>query len=199
MEKLPLLIVLTGKTASGKDTIKLTLLKNYPNLKKVITTTSRIPRDNEKDGKDYHFLTRSEFEQKIKDNIFAEFVEYGGNLYGTQKIELEQALENDTLWKIDPSRAGEVRDFIKRSFPAKLAKELIKRVVVIYINALDEAILERLQRRNLSEDEIIKRMVDDKKIWDQYKNSYDFVIENETNQLRETLLKIEQIINNHKS
>lgn len=199
MDTTPLLIILTGKTASGKDTIKLTLLKNYPNLKKVITTTSRIPRVNEQDGLDYHFLTRTKFEDKIKNNIFAEFVEYGGNLYGTQKTEFEQALANDTLWKIDPSRAGEVREFIKRSFPTDLAEKLIKRILVIYINASDEAILERLQRRNLSKDEIEKRMSDDKKIWDQYKNSYDFIIENQSNRLDETLLKIEQIINDHKS
>lgn len=199
MDNTPLLIILTGKTASGKDTIKLTLLKNYPSLKKVITTTSRTPRANEQDGSDYRFLTRTEFEDKIKNNVFAEFVEYGGNLYGTAKKELEQVLQTDTLWKIDPSRAGEVRNFIKRSFPADLAEELIKRVLVIYINAPDKTILERLQKRNLTQGEIEKRMLDDKKIWDKYRDSYDFVVENQTNKLKDTLLKIDQIIKNHKS
>lgn len=190
-------IILTGKTASGKDTIKFALLRKYPLLKKVTTTTSRAPRSNETDGLDYLFLTRDEFESKIQKGDFAEYVEYGGNLYGTQKKELEQALKEDFLWKIDPSRAGEVREFIKRSFPAQTAQELIKAVLVLYINVSDEVVLQRLQKRGLSEEEIQKRMMDDKRIWDKYKNSYDFIIENETGKLDQTISKIEQIIENH--
>lgn len=185
-----ILLILTGKTASGKDTIKSALLKKYPNLKKVLTTTSRTPRQYEENEIDYHFLTRNEFENKIRQGKFAEYVEYGGNLYGTQKDELEQALKNDTLWKIDPSRAGEVRDFIKRSYPADIAEQLIKRMVVIYITCQDAIILERLKKRGLSNQEIEKRMSDDKKIWQQYQNSYDFVIENVQGQLNQTLNKI---------
>ncbi len=190
-------IILTGKTASGKDTIKSALLQKYPTLKKVITTTSRTPRFNEQNGIDYNFLTRPEFEDKIQKQEFAEYVEYGGNLYGTQKKELEQALTGDILWKIDPSRGGEVRDFIKRAYAPNLAQDLIKRVIVIYINAPDEVILQRLQKRGLSEGEIKKRMQDDERIWEQYKNSYDFVVENTLSKLNETIDKVEQIIENH--
>ena len=165
------LLILTGKTASGKDTIKAALLKKYPNLRKVITTTSRTPRYNEKNGLDYHFLPRTEFEAKIQKADFAEWVEYGGNLYGTYKKELEQALQHSTLWKIDPSRAGEARDFIKRSFSKEKAEQLIRSLVVIYITCEDSVILQRLKNRRLSEAEIQKRMSDDKKIWQQYQNS----------------------------
>lgn len=190
-------IILTGKTASGKDTIKFALLRKYPLLKKVTTTTSRAPRSNETDGIDYHFLTRDQFESKIQKGDFAEYVEYGGNLYGTQKKELEQTLKVDFLWKIDPSRAGEARQFIERSYPADIAKDLIESILVIYINTPDEVVLQRLRKRNLSEEEIEKRMLDDKRIWDKYKNSYDFIIENETGKLDQTISKIEQIIENH--
>lgn len=191
------LIVLTGKTASGKDTIKLKLLSKYPNLKKVLTTTSRNIRPNETDNIDYHFLTRTEFEARIKNNEFVEYVEYGGNLYGTYKKELEQALQTATLWKIDPSRAGEVRDFIKRSFSKEVAEQLLKRVVVIYINTQDDIILQRLKNRGLNEEEIQKRMDDDKAIWQKYQNFYDFVIENVPGQLNQTLDKVFSIIENH--
>lgn len=190
-------IILTGKTASGKDTIKFALLRKYPRLKKVTTTTSRAPRSNETDGADYHFLTRDQFESKIKKGDFAEYVEYGGNLYGTQKKELEQTLKEDFLWKIDPSRAGEVREFIKRSFSSRIAEELIKRILVIYINTPDEVVLQRLQKRGLSEEEIQKRMMDDKRIWEQYKDSYDFVVENVPGRLDDTLDKIFAIVENH--
>lgn len=189
-----MLVILTGKTASGKDTIKATLLQKYPNLKRIITTTSRTPRFNEKDGVDYHFLSRSEFEGKIKSGDFAEYVEYGGNLYGTQRKELEQAIQTDTLWKIDPSRAGEVRDFITRVFPKDMAGQLKNRVKVIYINTPDEVVLQRLQKRGLSEEEIQKRMADDRSIWQKYGQNYDFVVENTPGKLEETINQVIQIV-----
>lgn len=192
-----MLIILTGKTAAGKDTVRSAIFKKFPNLKKVITCTSRTPRRNDAEGVDYHFLTRDEFEEKIKKGDFAEYVEYGGNLYGTLKIDLERASKQDTLWKIDPSRAGEARDFIKRSFPPQIADQLIKNLVVIYITVSDNVILQRLQKRNLTDSEIQKRMSDDRSIWLQYKNSYDFVIENVSGKLDETIYKIINIIQNH--
>ena len=197
MERAGLLIILTGKTASGKDTIKNLLSKQYPNLNKLITTTSRTKRPREIDGRDHYFFTRDEFENKIAKEDFAEYVEYGGNLYGTQKTELEKALKNDTIWRIDPSRAGEVRNFIKRFYPTEIAEKLIKRVLVIYITVSDEIVLQRLKKRGLTEEEIQKRMADDQKIWQQYQDSYDFVIENVPGKLDETVDKIVNIIKNH--
>lgn len=194
-----MLIILTGKTASGKDTIKSALLKKYPDFKTIITTTSRAIRQNETREVDHHFLTRDEFESKIKAGDFAEYVQYGGNLYGTQKKDLEQTETTDTLWRIDPSRGGEVRSFINRTFAAKLADDLIKRVVVIYITASESAILQRLKNRGLSEMEIQKRMNDDERIWNQYKNSYDFVIDNIPGKLEDTINQIIQIIETHRA
>lgn len=191
-----MLIILTGKTASGKDTIKSVILGKYKNLKRVITTTSRSLRVGERNGFDYHFLTRSEFEEKIRRGEFAEYVKYGGNLYGTEKEELTKALTVDTLWKIDPSRAGEIRDFLRRTYPKDIAEGLTKQVVVIYIAATDEVILERLKRRDLTGQEIQKRMQDDWEIWQQNKKNYDFVVENVSGQLDKTIDKVIQIIEN---
>ena len=191
------LIVITGKTASGKDTTKDALLEKFPHLKKVVTTTSRPPRDGETNGVDYHFVTRAEFEKKIESGEFAEYVEYGGNLYGTYRAELKQALSQNTLWRIDPSRAGGLRDFLKRSFPPDIANELIKRILVIYITVSDEVVLERLRERNLPSQEIAKRMADDKKIWEQYKDNYDYIIENVPGKLDEIVDKIINILQAH--
>lgn len=181
-----ILLILTGKTASGKDTIKSKLLAKYPNLKKVITTTSRPKRANETDGVDYYFLTRAEFEKKITQGEFAEYVEYGGNLYGTYKSELAQA--GDLLWRIDPSRAGKVREMT-----------LGQNLVVIYITVDDETVLQRLKNRGLSEQEIQSRMADDAKIWKAFKDNYDFVVENIPGKLDATIDKIVHIIENHHS
>jgi len=186
-------IILTGKTASGKDTIKFQLLKKYATLKKVLTTTSRTPRANESDRVDYNFLSRVEFEKKAAAGDFAEWVEYGGNLYGTEKKEIARALNEDILWKIDPSRAGEARQFFRRVFPQNVADQLIKKVVVIYITVPDEVVLQRLKNRGLKEEEIQKRMADDVKIWQQYKESYDFIVENIPGKIDQTVDKIVKI------
>lgn len=194
-----MLIVLTGRSASGKDTIQTLLLSRYPTLKRVVTTTSRRIRAGEKDGVDYHFLTEEGFKEKIAKGDFLEYVEYGGNFYGTTKVELANALKQDTIWRIDPSRAGEAREFIKRSFSPETSEKLIQKVVVMYVTVGDEVVLQRLKKRNLSSEEIDKRMADDKKIWEQYKNNYDYVLENVPGKLDETIDKITRLIENHSS
>lgn len=179
------LIILTGKTASGKDTIKAALLKKYPKLRKVTTTTSRKIRTGEKDGVDYYFTSRKQFEKKIKKGDFLEYVEYGGNLYGTIRSELEHTLDNyDVIWKIDPSRAGKIRELGK----------INKQIMVIYLNVPLDIVLKRLQQRGLSEEEIQKRMADDKSIWQKYHKNYDYVVENVPGKLNETIQKIVNLI-----
>lgn len=188
------LIILTGKTASGKDTIMQLLLSKYPNLQRVVSTTSRLKRDNEEDGKDYYFLTREEFNKKVSGGEFIEYVEYGGNLYGTQKSQVAKALDTDLIWRIDPSRAGQIRDFIKSAFDPQTAQKLLSKALVIHLTVSDQVILERLQKRNLGTEEIQKRMQQDREFWEQYKDKYDFVVENVPGKLNETLDKIIQII-----
>lgn len=177
-----MLIVLTGKTASGKDTIKDALLSKFSNLKKVITSTSRLPRKGEKDGTDYHFLSKEEFQKGVSEGKFIEFVEYGGNFYGTQKKDLENYLHQDLLWKIDPSRAGQIKETVK------------EKTIVIYINTDEQTILERLTKRGLSEEEISSRMADDEAIWQQFHDKYDYVLENVPGKLKGTIDKIVKII-----
>lgn len=194
-----MLIVLTGKTASGKDTIIKRILLRFPHMSKVLTTTSRPIRAGEEDGLDYLFLTKKQFEEDLNQGDFLEYVEYGGNLYGTQKAQLSQVFGKDLIWKIDPSRAGEVRGFIKRSYPENEANELIKKILVIYITVDDQVVLQRLKKRGLSDLEIQKRMTDDGKIWQKFQNSYDFVVENIPGKLSMTVNKIVRIIENHRS
>lgn len=174
-----MLIVITGKTAAGKDTLMHKLLAKYPDLKRVITTTSRAIRLGEKNGVDYNFVSKKEFERKINNGDFIEYVEYGGNLYGTEKSQLKA--DEDLIWRIDPSRAGKVKG------------------LVIYLTVSDEVVLQRLKGRGLSQEEIDKRMTEDKRFWEQFKDNYDFVVENVPGKLDETLDKIVKIIENHRS
>ena len=193
-----MLVIITGKTASGKDTLISKILEKYPNFKKVITATSRAPRGSEIESKDYYFLTRGEFEQKIKNNEFIEHVEYGGNLYGTFKNELESNLNLDLIWKIDPSRSGQIREYIRTSFPPGVASQLIEKIKVIYITCDDQTILQRLKERGVTPEEIERRSQDDTNLWQQYKTNYDFVIENVPGNLQIAIDKVCEIISSSK-
>lgn len=188
------LIILTGKTTSGKDTVMAKLLSRLPHLKRVVSTTSRIPRAGEQNSIDYNFISEPDFRQKIKVGDFIEYVEYGGNLYGTEKTQIASNLGSSLIWRIDPSRAGQIREFIKSSFEPASAEDLLKRVIVIYLTTADSVVLDRLKERGLSQQEIEKRMADDKKIWEQYKDKYDFIVENVPGKLDETVDKIINII-----
>lgn len=176
-------IILTGKTASGKDTIISKLLSRLSNFRKVTTTTSRTPRNGEKNGVDYNFISREEFKQKIEEGLFFEYVEYGGNFYGTEKTQLANTGQG-LIWRIDPSRAGKIRQLIDSP------------VLVIYLTVPDSVVLERLKERGFSQEEIEKRMGEDRKFWEEYKESYDFVVENIPGKLDQTVDKIIKILEN---
>lgn len=175
------LIVLTGKTASGKDTVMSKVLSRFPDLKRAISSTSRKQRQGEKNGVDYFFLSKEEFKKKIEKGDFVEYVEYGGNLYGTEKRQL--ASSHDLIWRIDPSRAGKIRDLIKD-----------KNILVVYLTVDDATVLERLAKRSFPQEEINRRMQEDQFFWEQYKNNYDFVVENVPGNLNETINQVCNLI-----
>lgn len=174
-----MIIVITGKTASGKDTIIKSVLQKYPNLKKIITTTSRKPRENETNGVDYNFISEDEFTNKINKGDFLEHVKYGGNYYGTEKSQISP--EKNLIWKIDPSMAGK-------------AKEMFPESVIIYINTNDEVISKRLEKRGIGSEESAERMADDQSFSNQFKDKYDYIIENIPGKLEQTIGKVTQII-----
>ena len=69
------MLVIVGSSASGKTKIVQELIKTY-HMKKLVTYTTREKRIGEIEGKDYHFISREDFIQKIKNNFFIEYVEY---------------------------------------------------------------------------------------------------------------------------
>ncbi len=85
------LIIFSAPSGAGKTTIVKHLLTQDFNLEFSVSVTSRAPRKNEIDGKDYHFISAEDFQRKIKNNEFLEWEEvYSGIYYGTLKSEVEQ-------------------------------------------------------------------------------------------------------------
>jgi guanylate kinase len=81
--------VITGPSGVGKGTLIRGLMERLTNLELSVSATTRAARPGERDGVDYHFLTREQFERRIADGDFVEHADYAGRSYGTLRSELE--------------------------------------------------------------------------------------------------------------
>lgn len=84
--------VITGPSGVGKGTLIRRLLDAVPGLELSVSATTRAPRAGESDGRDYHFLERSDFDARAEANDFLEWASYSGNRYGTVRSEVEKRL-----------------------------------------------------------------------------------------------------------
>lgn len=111
MVKKGLLIVLSGPSGAGKGTICKELLKRNDYWLSVSATT-RAPRAGEQDGKSYYFISREEFEQRVKNGDFLEHAEVYGNYYGTPKSSVIETLNSgkDVILEIDIQGALKIKD-----------------------------------------------------------------------------------------
>ncbi len=89
------LVVISGPSGCGKDTVVKHLCKEHPDIEVSVSATSRQPRAGEKEGVNYYFLTREGFEQKIAAGEILEYTEYCGNYYGTLKQEVDKRIQQN--------------------------------------------------------------------------------------------------------
>lgn len=109
-----LLIVVSGPSGAGKDTICNKLISESDSVWLSISMTSRNPRGNEVEGKEYFFVTKEEFEQRIKNGEFLEYAMYNNNYYGTPKDKIEAYLNKgiDVILVIDIQGAINIKNLI---------------------------------------------------------------------------------------
>ena len=105
------LFVVVAPSGAGKTTLVDALLKREANIRLSQSYTTRAPREGERDGVDYHFISRQKFEQMIGAGEFLEHADVYGNYYGTSRkwIERELAGDHDVLLEIDWQGAQQVR------------------------------------------------------------------------------------------
>jgi guanylate kinase len=110
-KKRGLLIVISGPSGVGKDTLIKRLLELDRNLRYSVSCTTRAPRPGEVDGVDYSFVSRERFQQLVEEGAFLEHATYNGNLYGTltERVERERAAGHDVVLKIEVKGAEQVR------------------------------------------------------------------------------------------
>ncbi len=100
--------MVTGPSGVGKGTLIRGLLDRLPGVQLAVSATTREPRGEEVNGRDYHFLTGAEFDRRARGGEFLEHAEYAGNRYGTLRSELERPASG-ILLEIDLQGARQVR------------------------------------------------------------------------------------------
>ncbi len=118
-----LLITVTGPSGSGKDTLMQHVIEDYEHLKFFITTTTRSPRDYEKNGEHYHFIDKETFLERLEAGDFLEYSEHYGNYYGTLKETLFDYMDHGLDSMSDLNWTGVAQ--IQKKVPANLVKILV--------------------------------------------------------------------------
>jgi len=166
--RLGLCLVISAPSGAGKSTLVERLRAEFPDFAYSVSCTTRAPRGGEKDGADYHFLTREEFAARREAGYFAEWAEVHGNLYGTPKAPVQEHLASgrDVLFDIDVQGALQV----KRVFPQGL---------FVFILPPSRLELERrLRGRGTDSEETIARRLDNALGELRQAGQFDFLIVN---------------------
>lgn len=184
-----MLVILSGVSGAGKDTIKKELIKRMDDVISLPSFTSRKPRVGEEEGVQYHFISKEEFEERIKNNEFYEYDLHHDNYYGTSRKLMNEKISSGKI--------------IVKDIEVNGTENLVKilngetRLVTIFLKVDREELRKRLIERgdNLSEEELELRLgrleYEESKI-----KLYDYVIKNDN--LEKTVQVIQTIIENER-
>lgn len=178
-----ILVILSGPSGSGKDTVLNKFLDGRNDAKVSVSMTTRAKREDEVDGVNYYFVSREYFEKKLSEDKMLEYAEYAGNLYGTPKAPVDEMLAEGkaVILKIEIQGADKIR-------------KLYPDVVSIFLMPPSAAVLEkRLRGRNSEDEETINHRLVIAKEEMRRAADYDYVVINDT--VENAAAGIETIIN----
>ena len=141
------LFVVSGPSGTGKDTVVAKLLGSHPEIEKTVSATTRTMREGEVNGKNYHFLTKEQFETALAEGNIVEHTCYCENYYGTLRSEVERHMEQQipVILVIEVEGAGN----IKRMYPGS---------TTIFVMPPDMKELDRrLRYRGTEAEEVIQK------------------------------------------
>ncbi|HIQ90158.1 MAG TPA: guanylate kinase [Candidatus Coprosoma intestinipullorum] len=185
-KKQGLLIVLSGPSGSGKNTVCDMAKEVMPNIWESVSMTSRKPRKGEVDGKDYYFVSEEEFEKNIEEGKMLEHAKFAGNYYGTPRESVQKQLDagKDVLLVIEIQGALQIKEKIPQAlfvFLLPPSMKELKRRLRMRKTETEEKLMERFETAYKEINELPK---------------YNYVIVND--KADEAARKLEAIINAEK-
>lgn len=151
-----LLMVLAGPAGSGKTTLCERMVSELDHMERVVTCTTRQPREGEQDGVDYHFLSNEEFDRSIENGAFLEWAKVHANRYGVLKRVIQDKLDQhiDLVMNIDVQGVANLRA------AASEDEVICKRLVTVFILPTDlNVVRDRLRGRGQDDEVEIERRV----------------------------------------
>ncbi|MDR1364205.1 MAG: guanylate kinase [Oscillospiraceae bacterium] len=181
-----LLVIFSGPSGVGKDTLLKEMKSLDPDLVVSISATTRRPRSGESHGVDYFFLTHKEFIKAINGDKFIEYVSYCGNLYGTPKKMIENFLDlgKIVILKIDVQGGLE----IKKKMPESLS--------IFVAPPSSEILSRRLYNRDFENNKQTKKRLVRSEFEIKHSNMYNHKVINDD--VKKCSKRILEIIYNHK-
>ena len=169
MKRKGILIVVSGFSGAGKGTLMKRLMSTYDNYALSISMTTRAPRQGEENGREYFFVNREAFEEKIGQDGFIEYACYCDNYYGTPKEYVEKQLEEgkDVILEIEIQGALKV----KEKFPSALLLFVMPPSV--------EELRKRLEGRGTESAEVIEKRLKRASEEAEGIEQYDFIVVND--------------------
>jgi guanylate kinase len=164
-----LVYIISAPSGSGKSTLVNLLRERVSDLDFSVSYTTRAPRGSERDGREYCFVPRAEFEDMVRDDEFLEWADVFGNFYGTPRKSLQRAQEarKDLLLDIDVQGAAQIK--------AKIPDA----VSIFILPPNRETLEERLRKRSQDTEEVIQRRL--RKAGAEIENygKYDYILVND--------------------
>ncbi|MFH1946948.1 MAG: guanylate kinase [Candidatus Magasanikbacteria bacterium] len=184
-----LLVVISSTSGGGKDSVIRELIKIFPNSARLVTTTSRPPRPGNKEGVDYYFITREEFEKRLQTDKFVEYNEYASNFYGIEKIRLNESLTDNEI----------VFTQIEVNGKHNLDKKQIENLSIFLVPDDFDNLAERIRGRGGVSEEKLKERLEIAKKEVENSGDYDHKVVNVQGKFDETVKKVTGIIRSHLS
>jgi guanylate kinase len=167
-----LLLILSSPSGAGKTTLTRKLQEAFPALRFSVSHTTRRPRANEHDGKDYHFIHRADFDELVEKDAFVEWAHVHENCYGTSHAEIERA-------RAEPGCAGMIFDIDYQGARQIRAKQ--PDAVAVFILPPSMIELERRLRGRASDtDEVVRRRFAAAKVEIEHYGFFDYLVVNDS-------------------
>ena len=179
--------MLVSPSGGGKSTMTKRLLQDFSNIHFSVSATTRPPREGEKEGIHYYFLSKEEFEDRVERGDFLEWEEfYNGTLYGTLRSDVENELEKGYFILLDIEVLGALN--VKKIFGDEAL------AIFIQPPSLD-VLKERLMKRGTEDEQTVQTRIDRAKKEMEYANCFDHVIINDD--LETAYGQIHEIVTNY--